>query len=248
MSSFFEVPQQLILIFTLAVSGSGDTTGFVTKPSFSATRPAMSAEDPLHFADQTWLSAIKEGAGGEELARYAGRIFQTSSGRYYVPSEADRNLILNMRRDEDIARLIALDLARRNARKLQSRLGRPAKIADLYLAHSLGSDSAIRLIQSVERNPNAEVAALLPDLGERVPEILFHEGRPSRLHEVMHRLERELAPKRGAVSIAASHTKRASKFAGNGLKGATVDRTVTALHQVRELADAGWTAEIVPAR
>lgn len=242
MSSLFEVPHHLLLILSLAVSGE---PGPLSSASGARAGAQYGHEGPLRFSEQVWLSALKSGAGGAELAGAAQRIFQTSSGRYYVPAEADRRSILSLRANGDIAALVAFDLARRNAKDLEARLGRAAAPIDLFLAHSMGTETALKLIVAAETTPDAETAVAVPEVGERVPEVLFHQGRPSRLRDLFARLKRAVrGPKAGQVAMAGGAPGKSMRIlkpsvAEQGPSTARVSGGVVAL---------GWSTIVLPAR
>ena len=197
MSSIFEISQQLLLILSLAASGEAPFPGPAPNQPVTAT---YGADGPLRFSEQVWLESLKHGHGGEEFASIANRIFRTSHGRYYVPAEADRGYILSLRRDGDIAGLVALRLAKTNAKILEAKFGRPAGASEIYLAHAVGAETAGRLIALAAKSPDAETAGALPEIGEKMPEALFHQGRPSRLRELLANLKRAVrGPKRNEL-------------------------------------------------
>jgi hypothetical protein len=240
LSSIFDVSQQLLLILSLAVSGEPASP----TPVREAPAPvSYMVEGPLHFSEQIWLEALKEGHGGEELESTAGRIFRTSSGRYYVPAEADRGYVLSLRQDADIAKYVAFRLAQANAKVLETKLGRPAAVPDIYLAHKVGTQNALRLLSLAQKSPDAETGFIFPEIGEVAPEMLFHQGRPSRLKEFIAKLKR--------VTRFPSRMTPATEGAALRVKGALRPRlegAETGDARAGELAQLGWDAVVTRAR
>jgi hypothetical protein len=90
------------------------------------------------FLDQTWLDLIR--AHRSDLAR----------GR-------SQDAILELRRDENIAREITALLTERNAATLKKR-GLPVTPGTLYLAHFAGGAGAVAILSAVE---NADAASIM---------------------------------------------------------------------------------------
>ena len=158
MSSLFDAPIQLVMLLLLAVSGAElDRTTLMP-----GSAGAFSSEGPYRMSEQIWLRAVQAGAGGEELADYRGSIFRTSGGRYYVPASEHRERLGRLRSHPEVAALVAFDLARLNAKTLEVNIGRPASAGELYVAHLLGAETAVRLIAAAEKTPKLAAAKVMP--------------------------------------------------------------------------------------
>jgi hypothetical protein len=143
---------------------------------------------PLRFSEAMWLKALKDGASGSDKQEYAAAIFQTSSGRYYVPAEAERWRILAARENADLAGRIAHTFAQSNARQLAVALRRAPTPGDLYLAHIFGPEATAAFIELVVAKPHADAARYLPELAQGAP-ALFTVGRtPLTLAQLYIRL------------------------------------------------------------
>jgi hypothetical protein len=94
------------------------------------------------MTEQSWLTACSAYAPEAPLAR---RIYKTTSGRHYVPVEADRQDILSLRRDERLAALLTRRMAHDNRAVLAQRLGRQPTAGELYIAHLFGAEATLRL-------------------------------------------------------------------------------------------------------
>jgi hypothetical protein len=192
-SSLLEVPAQLALVLYLAaatVAGEPAKAPVATAPAPTASAAPLIAQSlagPLRFSESMWLKALKD-CTGSDTPEYAAAIFQTSSGRYYVPADADRRRILAARENAELASRIAHDLALSNARHLAVALRRAPTPGDLYLAHVFGVEAAAAFIELTIAEPNADAAKHLPELAQDAP-ALFSVGRtPLTLAQLYIRL------------------------------------------------------------
>ena len=194
MSSLLDVPAQLALVLYLAaatVSGERVSAPAVKAASASAVAMPLVAQPlagPLRFSEAMWLKALKDGAGGGDTREYAAAIFQTSSGRYYVPAEAERVRILAARESAEIAGRIAHAFALSNARHLAVALRRAPTPGDLYLAHVFGAEAAAAFIELTVAKPNADAAKHLPELAQDAPALLSVGRTPLTLAQLYIRL------------------------------------------------------------
>lgn len=176
--TLFDIPQSLALILSLAAGGVEQLPRDVAVSAPVTAAAARDELDPYAFTEQAWLAALKSGAGRTgELAGAESAVFRTSSGRYYVPSETERRRILAARKLPAQAAAVAFDLARRNAVKLAPAIGRRPTPADLYLAHVLGTQTAIGLILLVTERPSAPARLASPDLHSRLLEYPDARGK-----------------------------------------------------------------------
>lgn len=121
-----------------------------------------SATGLYQFIDQTWLGTVKSHGGKHGMGAYADLIQTDAKGRHSVADPADRQAILNMRKDPQVAALMAAEHARENGIALQEALGRPATATDLYMAHFLGVEGAKDFLAAREANPDQAAADLMP--------------------------------------------------------------------------------------
>ncbi len=131
MSSFLEVPLHLVLALTLATQ---DPKGPDERPAFAplferiATRPISvprisdTPSGPYLFTADAWFAVLRHAAP----APLAVRIFKTSSGRHYMAPGAERDRILSLRGDGDLAQALAQLAARRHHNIMSAAMGRNA--------------------------------------------------------------------------------------------------------------------------
>lgn len=78
--------------------------------------------------------------------------------------------VMDLRRDPRWASIMAAEFTRDNVRDLSARLNRPVTHREAYLAHFMGLDGAVRLIEAARRGePNA--AAAFPDEARANPSV-----------------------------------------------------------------------------
>ncbi len=166
MSSLWEVPAYLIMAFSLALDAP------VEKASRDLAQPApqfstaANFDVPRHPAmpDAIWLRAVKTAAPHSSVLRYyADRIFITSSGKAYVPSDSGRAELRSLQNNgEVVMRVIAA--ATRINKNLLSGLGNTPTPGVLLIAHVYGVASAQRFCAALARDPEAVASEMLPEL------------------------------------------------------------------------------------
>lgn len=237
MSSLFDVPAQLVLILTLAASGGG------APPAREFPRPAIVAAagetGPYAFREQVWLEAIESGSGGEALATEQRRVFRTSNGRYYVPSEIERWRVLTLRQKPEAAARVAYGFARRNSERMGARLSRAPAPGELYLAHALGSETALALIEAAAATPDAPLYKRLPELAQRHPELGKGRGRPATVAEAARRLKQAAERRPSGEEVAAWFSRGEITLLAGDLKG-RIEETAS----IGEEAPRGWAAAV----
>lgn len=197
-NGLFEVPQQVALALTLASNATGADFDYLMKTAAreSNFRPAAvartsSASGLFQFIEETWLRTIKEQGGKYGLEDLSARIFQTRTGRYYVPDEAVRKKILKLRHDPNVSALMAGAFTRKNATRIASEIGREPSGGELYLAHFLGPSDAIRMIGLKKTHPHWRADHAFPRAAKSNRGIFYDLNRPRSVREVYKRLVRK---------------------------------------------------------
>jgi len=156
-----------------------------------------SATGLYQFIDSTWLDTVKKHGARFGLAHLAEQIDVTATGIATVADPAQRQAILALRADPQIAALMAAGLAEDNRAHLLPVLGREPNHAELYLAHFLGAGGAGRFLAAMRDDPSQSAATLFarPAAANRA---IFYtpDGNPRSLAQVMDvlagKLERAL--------------------------------------------------------
>jgi hypothetical protein len=128
-----------------------------------AKAAGSSATGLFQFIDSTWLQMVQQHGAQHGLGQYAQQITNDASGRPVVADPATRATILNLRKDPAISAVLAAEYAKSNKDEVERAIGRPARSADLYLAHFLGAGGASELLKAVATNASTPAAELLPD-------------------------------------------------------------------------------------
>lgn len=152
----------------------------------SAKARTSSATGLYQFIDSTWLETMKRHGARFGLAEIAGQIGTDRNGAAHVADPAQREAILALRRDPQIASLMAAGLAEDNRAYLAPILGREPGHAELYLAHFLGAGGAGRFLSAMADDPQQSAAALFPRPAGANRAIFYSaNGAPRSLEAVM---------------------------------------------------------------
>ena len=162
-----------------------------------------SATGLYQFIESTWLDTMKKHGARFGLGDIAAQIGVTASGSAFVADPAQRQAILALRADPQIASLMAAGLAEDNRAHLAPILGRQPDHSELYLAHFLGAGGAGRFLSEMQADPSQSAAALFarPAAANRA---IFYAPDGSA---------RSLA---GVMDVLAGKLERALERAGSG--------------------------------
>jgi hypothetical protein len=149
-----------------------------------AKAKTSSATGLFQFIEQTWLSMVKQEGPKQGLSSYADAISETN-GRLTVADPAAREKILELRRDPQVAAVMAGALTQKNRDQLAGTLGRQPHAGELYMAHVLGARGASDLIKTAASDPTRSAAKDFPDAAAANRGIFFDKtGRARSAQEV----------------------------------------------------------------
>lgn len=143
--------------------------------STSVKAKTSSATGLYQFIEQTWLGVVNEfghrhGLGAE--AKLIGR-----SGRQFTVADgAERQRILDLRREPYLSALLAAEMLKRDTLRLEKAVGRHLTGGEIYLIHFLGPDAAQTFIETMEETPGAKGADLLPRPAQANRPIFYAEA------------------------------------------------------------------------
>jgi Transglycosylase SLT domain len=126
-----------------------------------AKAPTSTAEGLFQFIDRTWLETVRAHAAEYGFGA-AGEAIQLVDGDPVVNDEKMRNWVMGLRRDPYFSALMACELIKDIERELQSSGERELAEAELYLAHFLGANSAVRFLEALDEQPNTPAAKIFP--------------------------------------------------------------------------------------
>ena len=139
----------------------------------SAAQSATSSATGLfQFIDQTWLGLVKDHGAAHGLGAQANAITKGADGHYHAGG--DKDAILALRKDPNVAALMAGEYAKSTASSMSAALGRPVCGGELYAAHFLGPDAACKLIKLAQNDPKASAAAQFPAAAAANKSVFFH--------------------------------------------------------------------------
>ncbi|WP_417680562.1 transglycosylase SLT domain-containing protein [Roseibium sp.] len=166
-----------------------------------AKASTSSATGLFQFIESTWLETMKQAGPEHGLAKYADQIEQTRSGKYRVKDPEMRQEILDLRKDPEIASVLAGELTQKNATQLSKKLGRNPTDGELYMAHFLGASGANRLISATQDNADMRADKLFPTQARANRSIFYDQnGSPRSASEVYD----AIVSKHDAVTMIAS--------------------------------------------
>lgn len=145
--------------------------------SFSTAVQAKtsSATGLYQFIEQTWLGVIYEFGSRHGLAAEVRQIGR--SGRQFIVADpAERQRILDLRREPYLSALLAAEMLKRDTLRLEKAMGRHLTGGEIYLIHFLGPDAAQTFIETMEETPGTKAAELLPRPAQANRPIFYAEA------------------------------------------------------------------------
>jgi len=129
--------------------------------SYAAARTS-SARGLFQFIDSTWLIAVKRWGSRHGLGIEASKISVDATGRAFVEDPQARRRILALRYDPVLSSRLAAESTADNRRALLAAFGREPSAGELYAAHFLGPQGAVRLVTMAYQQPGYPAPYLFP--------------------------------------------------------------------------------------
>lgn len=185
----------------------------------NARAATSSATGLYQFIESTWLGTVKKHGHRFGLGDVAAQIDLTASGSAYVADPGQREAILALHNDPQVAALMAAGLAEDNRAHLLPILGRQPSHPELYLAHFLGAQGAGRFLGAMQADPGQSAPALFarPAAANRA---IFYaaDGSPRSLAQVMEviggKLDRALDRASDGTAVRFARADYSAGFAG----------------------------------
>ena len=154
-----------------------------------ARASTSSAAGLYQFIESTWLAMVRDHGAKHGAGEFARAIETGPNGEARVADPAMKARILELRDDAQLNAALGAEYARGNKGTLEAALGRSATASDLYLAHFLGPQGAVQLLQAIEQNGSRAAADLLPKAAAANPSIFYDaEGNPRTVRELQRLL------------------------------------------------------------
>lgn len=193
---------------------------------------SSSASGLYQFTSATWLDTVRKhgAAHGLEWAASALKDGATALGH------ETRTAILALRHDAQASALMAAELAADNRDTLQKRLGHAVGATELYLAHFLGSNGAVRFLKANDSNAATSAASIAPSAARSNRSVFFTaDGRARSLGEVLERFAEKLGTAGKPVPVHGRTWPLAAATAATASVATLVPLTTRDLNQ-RQLA------------
>lgn len=174
MSFVLDIPQCVVFALALALPAGAenhlpaDTTQATSRTIAVASDRGASAR-PCGFRWSNWLRALKTPAAKQHYASYSDRVFRTTTGLFYVPLDEDRRAIRRLLFNREAARRLAIGLAQANSKAIRKTTGVSPRWVGLYLAHRLGWQRAVELINLRQTQPQASAYFYLVKSADGAP-------------------------------------------------------------------------------
>lgn len=150
-----------------------------------AARAATSSAAGLYqFTSGTWLDTLRKHGDQVGMPGTAAAL----------ADPAARAQVMALRFNPEISARMAAELAGDNRETLSNALGREPDASELYLAHFLGAEGAVRFLGGLAANPGQAAMTVLPKAAAANRAIFFDSsGNPRSLQGVMDLLRGKLA-------------------------------------------------------
>jgi hypothetical protein len=145
-----------------------------------AKASTSSATGLFQFVEQTWLGTLQRHGADHGLGQYANSITLGKDGHYSVADKGLRREILALRKDPKIASLMAGELTNDMRTDMETSLGRGVSAGELYVAHFLGPQSAVKMIRTAETSPGTTAASLFADAAQSNSTIFYARNGQAR--------------------------------------------------------------------
>lgn len=151
----------------------------------SAKAKSSSATGLFQFIEGTWLHMVKEYGPKYGLGHLAEQI-QNKNGKLCVDDCDAKSKILNLRKNPEIAALMAGEFSSNNKDFLAAHTDGPVGKTEMYLAHFMGAGGATKFLNSREDDGTAVAAKVFPKEAHANKNVFFDSatGRPRTLDQV----------------------------------------------------------------
>jgi hypothetical protein len=148
----------------------------------TARAATSSATGLYQFTNSTWSQTLSRHGAALGLSPQA------------LADPAAHAQLMALRNDPQASSMMAAAMAGDNQVALSGALGRAPSSGELYLAHFLGADGAVKFLSAMASNPTQSAAALLPKAAAANRAVFFDaSGAPRSLAQVMGLLNSRLA-------------------------------------------------------
>ncbi len=145
-----------------------------------ARASTSSAAGLFQFIEQTWLGTMRSHGAEHGFQSYAEAIKLGKDGRFSVADKGIRQEILALRNDPRAASLMAGELTNDMRGGMEAALGRGVSAGELYVAHFLGPQAAVKMVKAAAETPSASAATFFPDAASSNRKIFYDKTGGAR--------------------------------------------------------------------
>jgi peptidoglycan hydrolase-like protein with peptidoglycan-binding domain len=161
----------------------------------AARAPSSSATGLFQFKDNDWLETIRAFGAEYGLQAYAARVKPVSdTGLEQQPIVRDplQLEVLALRLNPRLSTLMVAETIRRNVPMLSSKTGHEPGRTELYLAHYLGFDGAVKFLELLDKAPATIAGDIFPEEAANNPGVFQGaQHQPRTVAEVYRWLDRK---------------------------------------------------------
>jgi len=151
----------------------------------SAKAKSSSATGLYQFIEDTWLKMVKNHGDKYGLGAYADKITIKPNGQACVEDCDLEKEILALRKNPEIAALMAGEFSAENKAYLERNTKSDVGGTELYLAHFMGAGAATKFLNSRNANGDVNAAAIFPAAAKANKTVFYHPGgQPRTLDEI----------------------------------------------------------------
>ncbi|MEN3929894.1 lytic transglycosylase domain-containing protein [Microvirga sp. W0021] len=142
-------------VYLLALADKESSFRWDAKASTSTARGLF------QFLNGTWLEVIKDYGAQHNLEEEAAAIV-SKGGKLMIEDKVMSERVMNLRYNPYVAAVMAAELLKRDAARVEERLGRELFRSEYYFTHFLGASSASKLMRAKASKPSTAASKLLP--------------------------------------------------------------------------------------
>jgi hypothetical protein len=210
-----------------------------------AKAKTSSATGLYQFIESTWLNMVKKHGEKYGLGDYAEKI-DIKNGRPCV-EDCDRDEILNLRNDPEIAALMAGEFTAENKSYLKRNVGGDVGSTELYFAHFMGAGGAAKFLNSRNVNGDVKAADIFPAAAKANKNVFFDRktGEARSLDQVYAYFDKKFtsdapAAKKSTTPLAVAAHAKAPAAAQKNLTPADVAAALPVFDDANENDDIIW--------
>ncbi len=144
-----------------------------------------SATGLFQFIESTWINMVQKHGDKYGLEQYTKHI-ENKNGKLCINNCDVKNKVLDMRKDPEIASLMAAEFSADNQRYLEANTSSEVGETELYFAHFMGAKGAAEFLNSKDNNGSAVAADKFPREARANRNVFFDKdtGAARNLNEV----------------------------------------------------------------